>query len=126
MTHRTWYAAQRAGLHLDNVKSGAKRKSAYVAERLRTVVATLGLDEQAAATMSGDSRLLLYAEGETVQHPNTIPGEVGFITDGDVQMFIRAEGGRQIPLGTLSAGDYLGATALTRQRVTTAWSRSPT
>ena len=33
------------------------------------------------------------------------------------QMLIRAEDGRQLPLGTLGVGDYLGATALTRQRM---------
>ena len=117
MTHRTWYAAQRAGLHLDNAKVGNKKKNAYIAEHLRNVAATLGLDEEAYTAMKGGARYLPFADGEIVQHPNTVPNSVGFITEGEVQMFIRTEDGRQLPLGTLGVGDYLGATALTRQRM---------
>jgi len=118
MTHRTWYAAQRAGLHLDNVKTGTKKKNAYIADRLRTVVATLGLNDEAHAAMNSDARYLPFAEGEVVQTPNTVPSAVGFITEGELQMFIRTDDGQQLPLGTLGVGDYIGSTALTRQRTT--------
>jgi small-conductance mechanosensitive channel len=118
MTHRTWYAAQRAGLHLDNAKSGSKRKKAYIASHLRSIATTLGLDDEAYALMRDHATFLPYAEGEIVQRPNTVPHAIGFITEGEVQMLIRAEDGREVMVGTLGVGDYLGATALTRQRMT--------
>ena len=67
--------------------------------------------------MTAGARLLPYAEGEVIQHVNTIPEEVGFITEGTVGMFARAEGGRNLPIGELGVGDYFGGTALTRQRM---------
>jgi signal-transduction protein with cAMP-binding, CBS, and nucleotidyltransferase domain len=116
MTYRTWYAAQRVGLHLNNVKHGGKKNTADIAERLQSVVTGLGLGPEAYATMSANARLLQFAEGETVQHRNTIPAAVGFITEGRVEMLVQADDGRQVRLGTLGIGDYLGATAVTRQR----------
>jgi CRP-like cAMP-binding protein len=50
---------------------------------------------------------------------NTIPSSMGFITEGAVGMFVRTEDGRQLDLGQLGVGDFLGATALTRQRLVT-------
>ena len=116
MTHRTWYAAQREGLHLDNTKTGTKRKNVYIADHLQTVATTLGLSNEAYTAMTVNARYLPFADGEIVQQPNTIPGGVGFITEGEVQMFIRTEDGQQLAFGVLGVGDYLGATALTRQR----------
>lgn len=117
MTHRTWYAAQRAGLHLDNAKTRTDRKNAYIARSLRTLVTSLGLSDEAYAVMLEDARYLPFAEGEVVQQPGTVPDRVGFIAEGELQMFVPAEDGRQVFLGTLGVGDYIGATALTRQRL---------
>jgi small-conductance mechanosensitive channel len=113
---RVWYAAQRAGLHLDGAKPSVKRKQAYVTQHLLAVANTLGLSDAAFAAMSGDASYLPFAEGEIVQHRNTIPDAVGFITEGRVEMLVQADDGRQVRLGTLGVGDYLGATAVTRQR----------
>ena len=116
---RVWYAAQRAGLHLDNVKSGNRRRQAYLAERIGPIATSLGLDGEAAATMLGAARVLPFAEGETIQAVNSIPEAMGFITEGAVGMFVTAEDGRRLPLGELGVGDFIGGTALTRQRMIT-------
>lgn len=116
---RVWYAAQRAGLHLDNVKSGNRSKRAYLAERIGPIAKSLGLDDEAAAIMLGAARVLPFAEGEIIQPVNSIPGSMGFITEGEVGMFTTTDAGRQLPLGELGVGDYLGLTSLTRQRMIT-------
>lgn len=114
---RISYAGQRCGLHLDGVKSGRKAKRSYVADQVRIIAAGLGLDEQSTAAMTAGARLLPYAEGEIIQRVNTVPEEVGFITEGEAGMFARAEEGRNLPIGELGVGDYFGGTALTRQRM---------
>jgi len=119
LQQRVWYAAQRSGLHLDNVKSGTGRKSAYLAERVGSIAAGLGLGSEAAAAMLADAKMLPFAEGEIIQQVNSIPEAMGFITEGEVGMFATTPGGGRISLGQLGAGDYIGGTSLTRQRMIT-------
>jgi len=119
LRERVWYAAQRAGLHLDDVTSDTERKGLYLAEHIGHITAKLGLDGDAAATLLADARVLPYAAGEILQAPNSVPVTMGFVTDGLVQMFAVAEDGRRLPIGELSAGDYFGGTALTGQRMIT-------
>jgi small-conductance mechanosensitive channel len=116
---RVWYAAQRAGLHLDNAKSGNRRKAAYLAERVGVIAAGFGLDSEATATMIAAGTVRRYAEGEIIQAVNSIPDSLGFITEGKVGMFARTASGGQIPLGDLGVGDYIGGASLTRQRMIT-------
>jgi len=119
LQHRVWYAAQRAGLHLDNAKSRSKRQSAYLAEHVGMIAAGLGLDSDAAATMLAGARVLPFAEGETIQAVNSVPEAMGFITEGAVGMFVTANDGRRLPISELGPGDYIGGTSLTRQRMIT-------
>jgi len=119
LLHRAWYAGQRAGLHLDGVKSNNKNKLGYVAEQVQAIGSALGLGDEAIATMLGGARLLPFAEGETIQSPNSIPDSVGFITEGTVEMVVHTEDGRRLPLGELGVGDFIGGTSLTRQRMIT-------
>ena len=119
LVHRAWYAAQRAGLHLDSVKSRRKEKSAFIAEQVQMIVTSLGLNADAAATMLAGARLLPFAEGEIIQPVNSVPTAVGFIAEGEVATFCTTPDGRRLSLGELEIGDYLGGTALTRQRMIT-------
>jgi len=117
--HRIWYAAQRAGLHLDGVKTRSKENRAYICEHLQSIVGLLGLPEEAVPTMLAGARLLLFAEGEIIQDVNTIPQAMGFIIEGEAEMYVIAEDGRRLSLGELGVGDYIGGTSLTRQRMIT-------
>jgi small-conductance mechanosensitive channel len=119
LLHRVWYASQRAGVHIDGAKLSKKADQAYVDAQLHSIAAELGLGEEAVTTMTGRARRLLYAEGELVQPPNSIPEGVGFITEGKVGMIVYADDGRELALGRLGVGDYIGATSLTRQRMLT-------
>lgn len=117
LQQRVWYAAQRSGLHLGEVKPGGRRKGAYLAERIGAIAAGLGLDSEAEAAMLAEANVLPYAEGEIIQSANSIPDAIGFITEGEVEMFATPPGGGRISLGELGVGDYFGGTALTRQRM---------
>jgi len=117
LRQRVWYAAQRAGLHLDNVKAGKHHGGTYLAEHIGSIAAALGLGSEAAAAMLADARVLRYAEGEIIQPVNGIPEEMAFITEGRVGLFAAPPAGGRIPLGELGAGDYVGGTSLTRQRM---------
>lgn len=119
LLYRAWYAGQRAGLHLDGVKSSTKNRLAHIAEQAQSIGTTLGLGDEAIATMLGGARLLLFAEGETIQAANSIPDSVCFITQGTVGMVVDTEDGRRLPLGDLGVGDFIGGTSLTRQRMIT-------
>ncbi len=117
LVHRAWYAAQRAELHLDDVKPARRQKRAYVTEHTALIAGALGLGEHATAVMTGGARLLPYAAGEVVQPVNSVPTSVCFITEGRVTMYAEAQDGRRLELGDLGPGDYFGGTALTRQRM---------
>ncbi len=119
MLHRAWYAAQRAGLHLNDIASPDQAAAAYAASHLPEIADALGLDDDALAIMVADARVLPYTEGEIIQPVSSIPQAMGFIAEGTVGMFVYAEDGRQLDLGELTVGDYIGGTALTRQRMFT-------
>lgn len=119
LLHRAWYAAQRAGLHLDEASPDAETAKTYVESQLQRVAAGLGLGEDAVAAMAAHARQLLYAEGEIIQPVNSIPEAVGFITAGSVGLLVYAEDGRELSLGSIGVGDYIGGTSLTRQRMIT-------
>jgi hypothetical protein len=44
---------------------------------------------------------------------------MGFITEGEADMYVTADDGRRLSLGELGVGDYIGGTSLTRQRMIT-------
>jgi small-conductance mechanosensitive channel len=119
LLHRAWYAAQRAGLHLDEASPDAEAAAAYVEAAVKRAAAALGLNEEAVATMTRAGRQLLYAEGEIIQPVKSVPDAVCFITAGSVEMVVYAEDGRELSLGHLGVGDYIGGTSLTRQRMIT-------
>jgi small-conductance mechanosensitive channel len=119
LQQRVWYAAQRSGLHLDNTKSGSRRKSAYLAEHIGMIASGLGLGSEGAAAMLSGAKVLPFAEGEIIQPVNSIPEAMGFISEGEVGMFAVTPGGTRLPLGELGVGDYIGGTSLTRQRMIT-------
>jgi small-conductance mechanosensitive channel/CRP-like cAMP-binding protein len=117
LLHRAWYAAQRAELHLDGADGEPDSHTDYVAEKLRFVAAAMGLGDEAIATMTAHGRRLDYAEGETIQRADTVADAIGFITEGSVALVVYAKDGMALTIGHLEAGDYIGSTALTRQRV---------
>jgi small-conductance mechanosensitive channel len=119
LMHRLWYAARRAGLHLDDVEMAESDGDADTSVHTRRLVTTFGLDDESVEEIFADGEYLVYGEGEVVQSFGSVPDAVAFITEGAVALTTRAEDGTELAIGRLDVGDYLGTTALTRQRVLT-------
>lgn len=117
LRRRVWYAAQRAGLHLDNAVLLTERDREFVPERLKRIAAGIGIDADAAAGLERSAKIVPYAEGEIVQQANTIPPALGFIVEGTVSMFAAALDGELFYMSDLSVGDYVGGASLARQRM---------
>jgi small-conductance mechanosensitive channel/CRP-like cAMP-binding protein len=110
-----WYAARRAGLHLDDaddVFSTTER----VAHALRTVVApALRLDAEEQRSLQSCARIVRYGADEIVEDAGDVPTGMTFLVAGRVQMTAAAGDGSIVPISTLAEGSFLGLTALTRQ-----------
>lgn len=114
---RLWYAARRAGLHLDRDLTDAFATP----ERVRAEVARfgarmrLGADEVSA--LGETARLERYGAGETLQRAGTVPDALRVIVEGVVELRVPVVDGAVVPLAQLRAGELLGLTAPTRQPV---------
>ena len=119
LMHRLWYAARRAGLHLDDADITESDDAAASSTHSRRVVTTFGLDDESVQEIFTAGNFVGYGEGEVMQSVGSVPEAVAFITEGAVALTARTEDGREIVIGRLGVGDYIGTTALTRQRVLT-------
>jgi small-conductance mechanosensitive channel len=119
LLQRTWYAARRAGLHLDEADGGFGDDTAHTAMQPRRIASALGLDEDTVDDMIADSRRLIYCQGEIVQEVGSVPDALAFIIAGELELTVIADSGEQVSVGRLEVGDYIGTTALTRQPVLT-------
>lgn len=120
LLQRVWYAARRAGLHLDEAEGGVdEHHPDDIATHSRRIASALGLDTETVDTMMAASRQLIYCEGETVQAAGSIPEDIGFIADGELALTVVTDTGQQLTVGQLEVGNYIGSTALTRQPVLT-------
>lgn len=118
LLQRTWYAARRAGLHLDEADGGFGDDT-HIAAHPRRIASALGLDEETVADMIAESRQLIYCQGEVVQEVGSVPDALAFIVAGELELTVITDIGEQVAVGRLEVGDYIGTTALTRQPVLT-------
>ncbi|WEK12967.1 MAG: mechanosensitive ion channel [Candidatus Microbacterium phytovorans] len=102
-----WFAARRAGLHLD----GEATDGAVTAERsesaVRRVEQRLGLSEDDAASLRASGRLERFGAGEALTHAGEIASGLRFIIDGNVALTAHVEG-RRIDYHSLSAPEAVG------------------
>lgn len=120
MLQRVWSAARRAGLHLDDADGGLDdHQTEDAAIHSRRIASALGLDMETVDAMLVASRRLIYSEGETVQAVGSVPEGIGFIAEGELALTVSTDNGEQLTVRQLDVGNYIGATALTRQPVLT-------
>lgn len=115
---RLWYAARRAGLHLDSDLTD----SYATPERTREVLLRLAprfylTPDDAIGLADQGVRLERFGEGESVQRAGTVPDGIRIIVSGSVELSVPASQGSRIPVTQLQRDDVLGITALTRQAV---------
>ncbi len=110
----TWYAARRAGLHLDQAADDFATESRKQAG-LQAIAPTLrlsGTDQQLLLTKV---HLARYGAGETLQSNGELPTQMTFVMAGRVQITVTDDAGSVIPVRTLRRGDFLGQGALIRE-----------
>ena len=113
-----WYASRRRGLALDGDATDPLAEPGRLEEALEVVGPTLHLGPEERELVLATARLERYGRGETVQAEGVVPYEIKFIVDGHIRLAVDAVGGR-IEFGTAEPGDYVGQTALTRERALT-------
>jgi hypothetical protein len=115
---RLWYAARRAGLHLDRDLTD----NFATPERTREVLVKLAprfylVPDDVSALMEQGVRLERFGEGEVVQRAGTVPDGIRVIVSGAVELSVPGSQGSRVPVTQLQRDDVLGLTALTRQAV---------
>ena len=112
-----WYAARRADLHLDEAWDEFSTPD-LVATSLRIVAPTLRLSVEEQKALAPKVRIVRYGAGETLQYPGQVPKRMMFVVNGQVRLTAVTDDGQVLAVRTLSEGDFLGQTTLTREPVT--------
>jgi small-conductance mechanosensitive channel len=115
---RLWYAARRAGLHLDKDAHDPFQTPERLLEAVRTFAGALYLSSADIEPLSESVSIERYGEGEIVQQPLVVPDAMRYIISGTATLTFPADGG-DVPIETLSHASVLGLTALTRLAVIT-------
>jgi small-conductance mechanosensitive channel len=110
-----WYAARRAGLHLDGV-SDDFATPARVQAAMRDVVApALRLSHTDQQALVPHAKMVRYGIEEIVQYAGEVPTGMTFLIKGSVRRTMTNDDGSVIPLSLLEEGSFLGLSSLTRQ-----------
>jgi small-conductance mechanosensitive channel len=111
-----WYASRRAGLHLDEADDTFATPE-RVESSLRVIAPTLRLNPTDQQELLPHVRITRYGTDEALQATGQIPGWMTFVVHGRVRLWVYGDAGAVVPVRTLSEGDFLGQTALTREPV---------
>ena len=114
---RLWYAARRAGLHLDRDLTNEFVPPEAVGTMLAEVAPVLHLDPRRQAEVLGLIRVERYQAGERVQHPGVVPEAARVIVAGFAAMSVLLPDGSWNSVVELDRGDVIGLTCLTRQAI---------
>ena len=114
-----WYASRRAGLHLDEAEDEFATLE-RLEMSLRIIAPALRLSNDDQQKLLPRVRLARYGTDEFLQYAGQVPKQMSFIVNGKVQLAVTDAEGAVIPLHILEKGDFIGQTALTRERVTAA------
>ena len=113
-----WYAARRRGLALDGDSTDPITEPGRLESALDVIGPTLHLGDDDREEVLEHARLERYGTGEVVQVEGVVPSEIRFIVEGRLRIAVDADSGR-IEFATVEPGDYVGQTALTRERTLT-------
>ncbi|HEX5143036.1 MAG TPA: mechanosensitive ion channel family protein [Mycobacterium sp.] len=113
-----WYAARRAGLHLDDSEdefSSPERRR----EALAVVAHTLKLTPDDQEALVDRVRVLRYGAGEPVQRIGSVPESMKFVIRGQVQLVHDETADDELAIRVLETGEFVGASTLTREPLVT-------
>lgn len=114
---RLWYAARRAGLHLDRDLTDNYATPERVLENLLRLAPRFQISREQAQSIADQVRVERYGEGEIVQRAGVVPDGVRVILEGVVELQVPASQGAVVPVLQLKRDELVGLTALTRQAV---------
>ncbi|MEO5534039.1 MAG: mechanosensitive ion channel domain-containing protein [Pseudolysinimonas sp.] len=115
---RLWYAARRAGLHLDRDLTDNYATPENTREVLLRLAPRFYLSPDDAVTLLDQGvQLERWGEGERLQRAGAVPDGLRIIVSGVVEMSVPGSQGSQVRVTQLQRDDVLGLTALTRQAV---------
>jgi len=114
---RLWYAARRAGLHLDRDLTDNYATPERTRANLLRLAPRFQISREEAEAMVEQVRIERYGEGELVQKAGQVPDGVRVIIEGAVELQVPGMQGAVVPVVQLRQDDLLGLTALTRQTV---------
>lgn len=113
-----WYAARRRGLALDGDSTDPIAEPGQLEKALEVVGPTLHLGESEPELVLASARLERYGMGEIVLPTGVVPDDIRFVVHGRARLAAEAAGG-YIDFATVEPGDYIGQTALTREKTLT-------
>ncbi len=113
--HRLWYAARRAGLHLDNDLTDDWNTPARLREALREIAPVLSLRPEELEPLGRFAKLERFCQGETVLANGVVAAHTRIILAGRVQLGVPSEHGF-IKVTELQRRDIVGLTAIQRGR----------
>jgi len=116
---RLWYAARRAGLHLNEDLTDNYATPENTRQVLKHVASHFAIPADEIDRIADIVRLGLEVEGEMLQRAGGVPDGMRIIIDGVVELDIPGPDGVLIPVTRLGREDLLGLTAMTRQAVAT-------
>jgi Mechanosensitive ion channel/Cyclic nucleotide-binding domain len=111
-----WYASRRAGLHLDEAEDEFET-SERLNRSLEIIAPTLRLSQADMEALLPYARLARYGAEEYIQSAGEIPKRMTFIVNGRARLEAGAGDGAVVSVRILEEGEFLGQTALTRERV---------
>jgi small-conductance mechanosensitive channel/CRP-like cAMP-binding protein len=113
-----WYAARRRGLALDGDTTDPLADPARLQRAIEVVGPTLHLGDAERGLVLATAKLERYGTGEIVLPAGVLPHDIRFIVEGHARIAVEVAGGR-IECATAEPGDYVGQTALTREKTLT-------
>lgn len=108
-----WFAARRAGLHLDGESEDATLTDERRRDVIERVIRRLGLGEDEAAILAERGVIERFGSGETIARAGSVASRLRFVVDGRVGLFIDIDQ-RTIPYHALSAPESVGLGVYTR------------
>ena len=111
-----WYAARRAGLHLDGLEDDYSTTARRV-DALRKIAPVLRVGSTELEALLPHVVVTRYGADEVMQKSGEVPASMNFIIKGRVRLSVIGKDGAIIPVATLHEGDFIGQTALTREPV---------
>jgi small-conductance mechanosensitive channel len=111
-----WYAARRAELHLDEAWDDFNTP-ARLSHALQVVAPTLRLTAEDREQLRSEVRVVRYGAEEIIQFPGEVPTRMLFVVHGRVSLTAVGDDGEVLTVRTLTEGDFLGQTTLTREPV---------